>query len=200
MAPIKVRTPELRQHLLDVAVELLAADGVSAITTRRVASRAETSAPAIFELFGDKAGLIRALFFEGFRRLLVHLDRLPPPNGDVDELVAAVNEFRSFTLENPRLFEVMYTKPFEMFAPGADERALGDACRTVLVDRAQRCVDRGHLSGDPVDIAHGLLALAIGLATQETAGWLGSTRAARDRRWAHAVGALLGGCAASSGH
>jgi hypothetical protein len=28
-----------------------------------------TSVPAVYELFGDKAGLVREIFFEGFRRL-----------------------------------------------------------------------------------------------------------------------------------
>ena len=45
------------------------------------------------------------------------------------------------------------------------------------------------------DIAHVLLALALGLAAQETAGWLGSSRASRDRRWALAIKAALAGFA-----
>jgi AcrR family transcriptional regulator len=191
--PAKVRTPELRQQLLDVAIDLLASDGASAITTRRVAARAKTSAAAIFELFGDKTGLVRALFFEGFRRLLAHLEQLPPARGTAQDLVAFVREFRAFTLDSPRLFEVMYNRPFETFTPGPDERALGDATRSILVERARGGVDAGLLHGDPVDIAHAVLALAIGLATQETADWLGSTPASRDRRWAQAVDALLAG-------
>jgi AcrR family transcriptional regulator len=197
--PTKVRTGELRERLLQVAVEILAADGVSGLTTRRIASRARTSAPAIYELFGDKAGLVRALFFEGFRRLGRRLERLPPPAGTTDDLAAVVREFRAFTLEDPRLFEVMYTKPFDVFSPGGDEQALGDATRAVLVDRARACVATGEIDGDPVDVAHAVLALAIGLATQETAGWLGSTTATRDRRWKGATRALLAGYAPRAG-
>jgi AcrR family transcriptional regulator len=191
--PAKVRTPELRQQLVDVTVDLLASEGAAAITTRRVASRANTSAPAIFELFGDKTGLVRALFFEGFRRLRAHLEELPPARGAVADLIEFVHTFRAFTLEHPALFEVMYNKPFEAFSPSTDERAVGDATRSILVDRTAACVQAGRLRGDPVDIAHAILALAIGLATQETAGWLGSTRRARDRRWEHGVDALLRG-------
>ena len=49
------------------------------------------------------------------------------------------------------------------------------------------------LAGDATDIAHVLLALAQGLAAQEVAGWLGTSRASVDRRWALAVDAVLDG-------
>ena len=69
MPRAKQRTPELREHLLEVAIATLATDGVAGFTTRRVAERAGTSVPAVYELFVDKAGLVRAMFFEGFRLL-----------------------------------------------------------------------------------------------------------------------------------
>ena len=61
----KQRTPELRDHVLHVALATLAADGVTGFTTRNVARQAQTSTPAVYELFGDKAGLVREVFFEG---------------------------------------------------------------------------------------------------------------------------------------
>lgn len=42
--------------------------------------------------------------------------------------------------------------------------------------RVQRCIDAGIIEGDQTDIAYGLYALAQGLAMQEAAGWLGSSR------------------------
>ena len=49
------------------------------------------------------------------------------------------------------------------------------------------------LDGDPVDMAHAVLGLAIGLATQGVAGWLGGTEETGSQRWAGAVEALLVG-------
>lgn len=193
MPPRKERTPELRDRLLDVAVDLLADGGVAAVTTRSVAAGAGASAPAIYELFRDKAGLVRAVFFEGFRRLGAELEALPAPSGHPDDVVAAVEVFRRFTVDNPRLFEVMYSRPFADFTPTAEEQALGDGTRRNLVDRIAACVDAGRLDGEPTDIAHAVLGLAIGLATQETAGWLGATAGDRDRRWDRATRSLLDG-------
>jgi AcrR family transcriptional regulator len=71
----KQRTDEMRDRVLSAAVEILATDGVAGLTARRVAHDAQTSTPAVYELFGDKGGLIRAVFFEGFRLLAGHLER-----------------------------------------------------------------------------------------------------------------------------
>lgn len=189
----RVRTEQLRAHLLDMAMKLLAEGGPAAVTTRAVAARANTSAPAIYELFGDKAGLVRALFFEGFRRLNRELDALPEATGELDDILAMVSAFRRFTVAQPHLFEVMYSRPFDAFTPTPDERRLGNDARSQFVEAVQRSVDLGMLDGDATDIAHALLGLAIGLATQETAGWLGSHPAIRSRRWNDATAALLDG-------
>ena len=62
-----------------------------------------------------------------------------------------------------------------------------------MVDQVRQGVEAGVLAGDPLDIAHVVVALAQGLATQEAAGWLGSTPAAVERRWRVAFGALIDG-------
>ena len=87
--------------------------------------------------------------------------------------------FRLFCRAYPKLAQVMFSRPFADFEPGADELAAGAAVREIFVGRIQRCVDKGLLGGDPMDIAHVLLALAQGLAVQEAGRWLGTS--ARDR-------------------
>ncbi len=183
----------MRDRLLDAAIDVLAADGVAGVTTRRVAAEVGASAPAIYELFGDKSGLVRAVFFEGFRRLGSALADLPPPTGAVDDLVRAASTFRAFAQANPRLFEVMYTRPFADFDPSTAERDLGGVTRRALIDRIDACVESGALRADPTDIAHALLGLVIGLVTEETGGWLGAKPADRDRRWRVAIEAMLTG-------
>lgn len=66
MPRVKQRTADLRDRVLAVAVDVVCADGVSGLTTRRVAEQAGTSVPAIYELFADKAGLVRQVYFEVF--------------------------------------------------------------------------------------------------------------------------------------
>ena len=191
----KQRTPELRDRVLRVAMATLVAEGAEGFTTRRVAEQARTSTPAVYELFGDKAGLVREVFFEGFRRLRERFDALDETGDPRRDLLEVIRAFRGFVLDYPVLGQLMFARPFADFDPGPDERAAGRSTREFIVTRVRRCVEAGVIAGDPTDVAHVLLALCQGLSTQEAAGWLGSSRASMDRRWDLAVRALLTGLA-----
>lgn len=193
MPRAKQRTPELRERVLQAALEMLTSDGIAGFTTRRLAVEADTSTPAVYELFGDKAGLVREVFFEGFRMLHRRLQPLEPTADARADLVSVVSVLRTFARDNPVLADLMFSRPFADFDPGPSERQAGTDVRELIVGRVRRCIEAGVLDGQPTDIAHVLLAVAQGLALQETAGWLGSSRASMDRRWKLAVEALLTG-------
>ena len=191
----KERTPELRDHVLRTAVATLAAEGVAGFTARRVAEGAATSVPAVYELFGDKAGLVREVFFEGFRQLSRSFGELAATDDPRADLIRTIEAFRSFVRANPELGQVMFSRAFADFDPGPDELRGSASVREHIVGQVRRAVLAGLVAGDETDIAHVLLALAQGLCTQETGGWLGTTRASRDRRWALALRATLDGLA-----
>src|SRR3954470_18350023 len=99
----KQRTPELRDKVLQAAVAMLADDGVAGLTTRRVAQDAGTSIPAVYELFGDKAGLVREIYFEGFRQLLARLRAAPASTDPRADLIRIGTVFRALVRDNPVL-------------------------------------------------------------------------------------------------
>jgi hypothetical protein len=115
-----------------------------------------------------------------------------------------VGAFRVFVRENPVLAQVMFSRPFADFDPGPGDLAAAAKTREFMVSRVRRCIDAGIIEGDKTDIAHGLYALAQGLAMQEAAGRLGSSRASVNRRWDLTIRAFLAGlspphrCEASS--
>jgi len=193
MPRTKQRTPELRDRVLEVAVSMLAADGVTAFTTRKVAERAATSTPAIYELFGDKAGLVREIFLDGFRRLRARLETLSETTDPRADLIDVVGALRSFVAENRVLAEVMFSRQFADFDPGPAGIEAGSAVRLLIVGRVRRCIDAGSIAGDATDVGHVLMSLALGLAATESAGWLGTSRASIDRRWSLGVRAVLDG-------
>jgi len=193
MPRAKLRTPELRHHLLSVAVDLLAREGVAGFTARRIAREAETSTPAVYELFGDKSGVVREVFFEGFRLLRRELGSAPELSDLRAELTELLRLYRSFMRENPVLSEVMFSRPFTDFQPGPSELEASRSVRIFIVERVSRCIDAGVLEGDATDIAHVLVSLVQGLAAAENAGRLGTSAESIDRRWALAVGAALDG-------
>ena len=191
----KQRTPELRDRVLEVAVATLASEGTAGFTTRTIAERANTSTPAVYELFGDKAGLVREIFFEGFRALRRSFDALGESGDPREDLVRVIRALRKFVRDNHALSQVMFSRPFADFDPGPTERKAGDMVRLFIVGRVRACIDARVIAGDETDIAHVLVSLTQGLVATEAAGWLGSSRASIERRWDLAIQAVLDGLA-----
>ena len=193
MPRTKQRTPELRDKVLAAAVDLLAGEGAAGLTARSLAARAETSAPALYELFGDKSGVVRELYFEGFRRLFSELSALAETEDPVADLWALATAYRRFLRSNRELAEVMFSRPFTDFSPGEEELEATGSVRILVVGRVRRCIEAGRLRGDETDVAHVFVALVQGMAFAEAAGRLGTSTESVERRWRLAIGTLLNG-------
>jgi AcrR family transcriptional regulator len=190
---VKQRTDALRERGVASALAVLAEEGVAGLTTRTVARRAEASVPAIYEVFGDKAGLIREVFFKGFRMLGDDLTAVPPTEDPLEALRRVAAAFRRFVLTNPVLAQIMFSRPFADFDPTTEDDKAGVKVREVFVHRARAAVDAGLLAGDPTDIAHLFFAFVEGLAAAESAQRLGASKQSVDRRWRLGVNALIDG-------
>jgi AcrR family transcriptional regulator len=193
--PVKQRTAALRDHLLSAAIDVLVAQGAEGFTTRSVARRANTSTPAVYELFGDKGGLLREVFFSGFRLLQETFARVEPVDDPVEGLIRLAFAYRTFARDHRMLAELMFSRPFVEFEPGPEDLAATTSVQTFVVDAVQRCIDAGRMAGDAKDIAHIFVALAQGLAAAENSGRMGEAPANVDRRWALAMRALINGVA-----
>jgi AcrR family transcriptional regulator len=185
--------------VVEVALDLLSEQGAGGLTARTLAARADTSAPAVYELFGDKSGVVRELYFEGFRRLSAELAALPETADPVSDLWTLAAAYRKYVRGHRELAEVMFSRPFTDFSPGPEELAATGSVRTLIVERVRRCIDAGRLRGDETDVAHVLVALIQGMAFAEAAGRLGTSTESVERRWRLALSALLGGFGAQPG-
>jgi AcrR family transcriptional regulator len=176
----KQRTPELGKQVLEAALRILGREGVRALTARGLAAEAGTSPAAVYELFGDMAGVEHAVAAAGFARLAAALDAA----GDIPAIARA---YRGFVVGHPALATVMFRGPHDSPA--------GAAVRERIVTAVRDARDAGALAGDPTDVAHAFVALIHGLAAAESSRRLGTSAASVDRRWRVAVGALLAGFA-----
>ncbi|MDP9841872.1 TetR/AcrR family transcriptional regulator [Streptosporangium lutulentum] len=191
--PRKRDYDELRRDLLDAAGRLLAEEGPQALSTRRVAQEVGSSTTAVYNLFGDKTGLLRAMFLEGFARLAREFAAVPRDGDPEADLMALGYAYRAAALANPHLYELMFGRPIADFRP--DEAALAQIQGTfgTLVAAVARCVDAGRFApSDPYDIAVHLNALVHGLASLELRGSLAGGDQA-DRHWRLALEAAFRG-------
>jgi AcrR family transcriptional regulator len=187
----KQRTPELADRVLRVAVDTIERGDVPSMRT--VAAAADTSPAALYELFGDKSGLLRAVCADGFRRLAHALTAVPLTGDPRSDLVAVLAASRRFALEHSTLFEAMFAQPLTEVGPDESDLAVAAAIRRVVMHHVDRCLDAGVVAGDRDDIAHALITTNRGLITAELTQLLASTPAGADRRWAFTVDALIRG-------
>lgn len=184
---------ELRQALLDAAGRLLAEEGPEALSTRRVAQEVGSSTTAVYNLFGDKSGLLRAMFLEGFVRLAQEFAAVPHDGDPETDLLALGYAYRTAALANPHLYELMFGRPIANFRPDDAAVAQIQATFDTLVRAVTRCIGAGRFTpSDPSDIAVHLNALVHGLASQELQGFLGEGDQP-ERHWRRALEATLRG-------
>lgn len=184
---------ELRRELIDAAGRLLAAAGPSALSTRRVAQQVGVSTSAVYNLFGDKAGLVREMFLAGFERLADAFAAVPCTSDPVSDLLALGHAYRTSALANPHLYELMFGRPVPEFQLDAETGALIQPTFDALVAAVARCVEEGSFApAEPNDLAVRLNGLAHGLCSLELRGALGDAEEAR-RHWDGAFDAMLRG-------
>ena len=166
----------LRIALVEAAAQLLADEGIGAVTTRRVAAAVGTSTTAIYSLIGSKDELFREMLREGFRRLADHLASVAPTDDPLVDLGALGAEYHAMAVESPHLYNVMFAMSWSSFEPDAADRKLAAGTLQVLVDAVARAVDAGLLDGDPNDLALELWSFNHGVTSLGLTGMLGPPR------------------------
>jgi AcrR family transcriptional regulator len=149
---------DLRRAILTAALDVIAADGPSALSLRDLARRAGVSHAAPAHHFGDRTGLLTAIAAEGFGLLATALREAP-------DLKEAGVRYVRFAREHPAHFQVM-------FSPGllrADDlelttaRALtGDALREAVSGVDPEGIEPRLAGVAAWSLAHGFATLLLG--------------------------------------
>ncbi len=193
----KTRNDELKERLLAESLLLLHAEGPTGITARSVATVAGTSTAAVYELFGNKSGLVRSIFYEGFSQLADHLDEVPATDEPQADLVALLDATRSFALQYPMLFDVMFARPFVEFEPEPDDHEAAKRIYSRMVRAVAALLGTDRTDQVTIDAAHVVVALDRGLIGAELSGLLGSSDENIVRRRTMALKAAISGLRAS---
>ncbi|WP_205325107.1 TetR/AcrR family transcriptional regulator [Glycomyces sp. YM15] len=186
----------LRRELIDAGGRILAAEGPAALSTRRVAQETGTSTTAVYSLFGDKAGLLREMFLEGFERLAAAFASVPRTDDPLADLLALGDAYRANARANPHLYELMFGRPVPEFQPDAAASERIQPTFDALVEACGRCVEQGVFADIGAhSIAVQLNAMAHGLCSLGLRGALGDEDEA-NAHWKRAFASLTRGLAA----
>ncbi|HTR76773.1 MAG TPA: TetR/AcrR family transcriptional regulator [Gemmatimonadaceae bacterium] len=157
----------LKQALVDAALEILYADGAAAMTLRAVARRAGVTQAAPYHHFADRDALLAVVAEVGFGQLLGALDQVraagsPNPRRTMQDLAVV---YVRFAIDHPAHYRLMFGNALAEHEPYP---ALGQ-CVLELRRRISEVVTllqaRGLARrGEPDELALTVWSLAHGLA------------------------------------
>jgi AcrR family transcriptional regulator len=169
--------PNLRQALIDAALELLRAEGPGALTLRGVARVAGVSQTAPYRHFPDRAALVAAVADDGFRRLHARMRGAEGAGGGPGDASqrAALRQlglaYVRFGLDHPAEYRIMFgpeaapRRDDGAPPPSAAREAVYELLTRGIIELQQRRVIR---AGDPGALAmscwammHGIVMLSL---------------------------------------
>jgi AcrR family transcriptional regulator len=166
--------PATRLRLIDAGARLLAAEGPTALTTRRVAAEVGCSTMSVYTYFGGMGGLVRAIVHEGFARLHVHLTGVAHTEDPVADMALLGRAYRLSALTSPHLYAVMFgASSLGGFALTEEDRQHGRYTMAAVVECVARCIAAGRFApGDAELVVHQMWLGAHGLVSLELGGYL----------------------------
>jgi AcrR family transcriptional regulator len=125
---------EQRERLVTAALRVAGEHGLAELTVRRIADAAGLSTMAVYSGFGGRAGVLEALYVRAFEMLAEAFEavRKPSPGGDGEVgdaaaraayLIALSLAYRSFALQSPTRYSLMFDRAVADFTPSPDLRA-----------------------------------------------------------------------------
>ena len=122
------RRQETIEQVLDIAVEVMAEQGVAGLTLGEVARRMGIRPPSLYVYFDGKNALYDALFERGWRDLLATMRAVEAASDGRDlvaDLLASESAFVRWAVEHPAYAPLMFWRPVPGFVPS--ERAYAPA-------------------------------------------------------------------------
>ncbi len=161
----------LKNALIEAGIQILAEEGVHALSLRKTALKAGVSHAAPYAHFPDKQALIAAISTEGFQRLYASLGTVLAlyAGEPLSQLVEATWAYAEFAQNNPEVFKIMFSS---VLAKEKDYPALVEIAQktfALVVDVIQVNQAAGNLNPAPPDLmavslwsaVHGLCSLLL---------------------------------------
>lgn len=159
---------ETRAALLQAAHDLVADEGPSALSVRRIAAAAGVSTMNVYSRFGGKTGVLDELWIDGFRRLGEAMAEFPPTDDPLENLRRCGRAYRAFARANPTYYSLMFDRVVPDFEPSDAGKAVALESLGQVVERVQAAMDAGAIpEGDAFSVAVGLWACEHGLVSLE---------------------------------
>jgi AcrR family transcriptional regulator len=148
-----------RREILSAASALLYEGGAEGLTIRRLALRCGYTAPAIYQIFGDKAGLLDAILREAIDELIERIDQVPDHLEPRERIRTQFREIVRFGREHPTNYRLIEALRPDQVPSTLDVEAMNKR----LAEPVERMAREGELALDPEVFRQATWALLHGL-------------------------------------
>jgi len=145
---------ELRDLILQGANKLFVAKGIEQTTIRNIAEEIDYSIGTVYVYFKDKNDILHALHSQGFRDMSGRFAVLASVADPMERLKAMGQVYIKFALENPEMYELMFSTraPMDFLkAKEEDEWNEGKATFGALRSTVRECMSKGHFEGHELE-------------------------------------------------
>jgi AcrR family transcriptional regulator len=157
----------LREELITACVALIEAEGIGAVSLRRVARASGVSPRAPYHHFTDRSALLAAIAVRGHEVLEQQLRqaREQAPTA-ARALGALVETYVQFAKDHPAYLRLMLRPELSQPEHHPEAQTAGDAAIQLLTETVLDCQHEGSAPpGDPTALVAMIWALAIGIVT-----------------------------------
>ncbi|HET9442745.1 MAG TPA: TetR/AcrR family transcriptional regulator [Acidimicrobiales bacterium] len=133
-----MRQPLTREAISDAAREILVAEGLHAVSLRRVAGSLGVTAPALYAHVIDKRDLLQGIVEQEITRILQRFDQVEATD-PVGRICGMCFAYVDYGLQNPDLFRAMFLfRPELTSEPRSGQPALSEQIHAAFVDAVRR--------------------------------------------------------------
>ncbi len=160
-----------RSRILTCAYELYLSDGLEGFSMRKLAKTVGVTAPALYRHYPSKEAVLIALIGEAYRMFAQYLYRALAGPTPAERLRRAGDEYLSFAIAHPKMYEMLYVSPHHLGLDDYPEEVAEIAAATgqFWQDRVRECIEAGILrDGHPDELsmtmwahAHGLISIYL---------------------------------------
>jgi AcrR family transcriptional regulator len=112
--------------MIDAAWRLAREHGIAGVSLHALAREVGMRQPSLYEYFDSKHALYDAMFADGNRALLDHLDTVKQPHDSRAALKKLLGTFVAFGLEDPARYELLFARHVPGFTPSPKSYALAE--------------------------------------------------------------------------
>lgn len=168
------RTKELqREIILNTAAKLFAEEGSTAVTMRKIAANSKTSTTVLYSLFGNKMGIIEALFAEAYTIFQERIRTLNhDPGDDMAMLLQACETLWEFSIDFPHYYRIIHGSVFPGILPvDFDENLPRPHPRDLVLAEIDRLKEKGLFPRmDHSQVMVSMYSLAVGMINSRLNG------------------------------